>query len=124
MFQIVVITKSVNPNTPNIVLTYNTKASAASEHDRLRLAMDNDVVLRLADDYGYVACIRTNDIMHQLLIDLEEAEICRLEQNLHNARVGKKLMDRVNTNPEETALLKVMMNGKDNHTPARSSIIQ
>lgn len=127
MFQICIIPRTDNPNLPSIVLTYKTREKAHKKQEFLHKAMEsNGCVLSLHDDYSYIASIRPEDILHVLLIDLEHAETCRLEKNLHTARVGKRLGARVTENPEEMELLRTLNPPQQEQPqfPVRSKIIQ
>ena len=129
MFQLCVVPHSDNQNLPSIVFTFRSDERAIRVQNEIADAMTSgqDKPLTLLDDFGYRAVIRVEDIFHVLLINLEQAEECRLETNLHTARTGKKLMERVAKNPDESSIINFMKaqkpNGHSSPYPT-SSIIQ
>lgn len=110
---------SIIPNNTdaNVSLNYKTIDSAKAAFKLMDKSMRNGSFINIEDDFKYEILINCNNISYMLFIDIEQAQICKHEQNIVIAQSMKKIEESMGD--AEAKLL-----GYVSPQPRKPSIIQ
>ena len=113
MWQVVIVLNNTNAN---LSLSYKTKEAAEMA---LTYFTDTRGGLKYGDDFGYIVMTNESFISYILFVDLEESQVCMFEQDICKRRAEKKIIERLNANPEEMALFPAQNQPQRPQAPSR-----